>query len=577
MLAFAMDNPTPATVVMITGDRDFAYAASLLRLRGYEVIMIVPPPVHMSLKMQANKVHDWQRDVLGLAELHREKASGTQCLLSASFDTVDPPVTLGSESSRSLSDTLAGPTINAYSTSCNSAEAAYGTSEKIQPEVETYMSSPIPGPSITLESAYDSGSHACLDHHSAAASSSTIASSPPVAPDSLCTSASDVSYESCADEPLLSSSIHDVGTPGGTRMEIVASDSANSASSVTRACVKAQNKALRDVVLSGFQVFQPGEIHGHSSGAVDNWTWWDTHGNHDWNPEVHFDPRRSNSACATAEITANCIPSPTMSKPDKQPSNSTTVSFDMPGSFAAIPACHSVRSSGSSMPVLSDKPNSVFISPPKISSNLSKQTSAINQSENVKQSNPDKRFALLIDILESYAQKGSNKIKCSELGTALLKRDKGVYERAGVGKLKSYVGLAVSTGLVKATKPNAKGEIWVELIKDGQIDKSVPGKQTPESSSNVQPSYERAVDNIFKPLLALLKEASGRRMLYSECDSLMRQHHPTIYEKAGVSGFSQYVEKAKGKALVTLGGIAPQQWVEATHPIYGLLTSFRIS
>lgn len=548
MLAFAIDNPSPATVVLITGDRDFAYAASLLRLRGYAVIVIVPPPVHMSLKMQATKVHDWQRDVLGLAELRREKASGAQCLLSASFDTVDPPVTLGSESSGPLSDTLAGPTINASSTSCNSAEAAYGTSEEIQPEVDIYsiiLSSPLPGPSITLESAYDSGSHDCLDHHPAAASSSTIASSPPVAPDSLCTSASDVSYESCVDEPLLSS---------------------NSASSETRACVKAQKKALRDVVLSGFQVFQPGEIHGHSSGAVDNWTWWDTHGNHDWNPEVHCDPRRSNSACATAEITANCIPSPSMCKPDKQPSDSAALSFDVPGSFATIPACHTDRSSGSSMTVLSDKPHSVWISPPKILSNLSKQPPAVNQSANVTQSNPVKRFALLIDILKSYAEKGTLKIKCSDLDAALLKRDEGIYEKAGVGGLKSYVELAVSAGLVKATKPNAQGETWVELIRDVQIDKSVSGKQTPGSSDSVKTSNRQAVDDIYKPLLAMLREASGRRMNYSMCGSLMRQQHPTIYKKAGVSGLSQYLEKAKGKGLVTLGGIARQQWVEAIHP-----------
>lgn len=571
MLAFAIDNPSPATVVLITGDRDFAYAASLLRLRGYAVIVIVPPPVHMSLKMQATKVHDWQRDVLGLAELHREKTSGTQCLLSASFDTVDPPVTLGSEGSGPLSDTLAG-TINASSTSCNSAEAAYGTSEEIQPEVDTYgiiLSSPIPGPSITLESAYDSGSHDCLGHPPAAASSSTIASSPSVAPDSLCNSASDVSYESCVDEPLLSLSIHDVGTPSGTRMETVASDFANSASSVTRACVKAQKRALRDVVLSGFQVFRPGEIHGHSSGAVDNWTWWDTHGNHDWNPELQCDPQRSNSACATAKITANCIPSPTMSIPDKKSSNSAILSFDVPGSFATIPACHSDSSSGVSMTVPSDKPHSVWISPPKISSNLSKHPPAVNQSANVTQSNPVKRFALLIDlldILKSFAEKGTLKVKCSDLGAALMKRDEGIYEKAGVGKLESYVELAVSAGLVKATKPNAQGETWVELIRDVQIDNSVSGKQTAGSPGSVKPSNRQAVDDIYKPLLAMLREASGRRMNYSLCGSLMRQQHPTIYKKAGVSGLSQYLEKAKGKGLVTLGGIARQKWVEASHP-----------
>ncbi|KAJ6547353.1 limkain-b1-type NYN domain-containing protein, partial [Mycena capillaripes] len=61
MLAYAMDHPAPATLILISGDRDFAYAVSILRLRRYEVVVIsLPVPgAHISLKSQASVYLDW--------------------------------------------------------------------------------------------------------------------------------------------------------------------------------------------------------------------------------------------------------------------------------------------------------------------------------------------------------------------------------------------------------------------------------------------------------------------------------------------------------------------------------------
>ncbi|KZP20884.1 hypothetical protein FIBSPDRAFT_699502, partial [Athelia psychrophila] len=59
MLAFAIDNPTPSTVILVSGDRDFAYAVSMLRLRRYRVVIIAPPAIHISLKAQASVLFDW--------------------------------------------------------------------------------------------------------------------------------------------------------------------------------------------------------------------------------------------------------------------------------------------------------------------------------------------------------------------------------------------------------------------------------------------------------------------------------------------------------------------------------------
>ena len=66
MLAHAIDTPAPATIILISGDRDFAYAVSTLRLRRYRVVVISAGevPVHPSLKAHASIFLDWHTDVL---------------------------------------------------------------------------------------------------------------------------------------------------------------------------------------------------------------------------------------------------------------------------------------------------------------------------------------------------------------------------------------------------------------------------------------------------------------------------------------------------------------------------------
>jgi NYN domain len=64
MLAHAIDNPAPSTVVLISGDRDFAYALSILRLRRYHVVLITLSNAHPSLRAQTSLCFDWVSDIL---------------------------------------------------------------------------------------------------------------------------------------------------------------------------------------------------------------------------------------------------------------------------------------------------------------------------------------------------------------------------------------------------------------------------------------------------------------------------------------------------------------------------------
>jgi len=67
VMAHAIDNPVGSTIVLITGDRDFAYALSTLSLRRYQVVLIAGSNARPSLTMQANIRYDWVNDIVRLS------------------------------------------------------------------------------------------------------------------------------------------------------------------------------------------------------------------------------------------------------------------------------------------------------------------------------------------------------------------------------------------------------------------------------------------------------------------------------------------------------------------------------
>lgn len=60
LIMFAVDNPPPKTLALISGDRDYAYSLAKLRQRGYEVILLIPlVGAHPTLLAQADRIIDW--------------------------------------------------------------------------------------------------------------------------------------------------------------------------------------------------------------------------------------------------------------------------------------------------------------------------------------------------------------------------------------------------------------------------------------------------------------------------------------------------------------------------------------
>ena len=68
MLAYAIDNSAPSTIVLISGDRDFAYALSILRFRRYRIVLITHSNAHQSLRAQASISFDLVSEVLELVD-----------------------------------------------------------------------------------------------------------------------------------------------------------------------------------------------------------------------------------------------------------------------------------------------------------------------------------------------------------------------------------------------------------------------------------------------------------------------------------------------------------------------------
>ncbi|GAA6041485.1 hypothetical protein JCM8097_001899 [Rhodosporidiobolus ruineniae] len=66
-LVFALTQKGPTVVIMITGDRDFAYTLSTLRMHRCQVILLTTPSASVSLRQSAHEVLDWRSDILQLA------------------------------------------------------------------------------------------------------------------------------------------------------------------------------------------------------------------------------------------------------------------------------------------------------------------------------------------------------------------------------------------------------------------------------------------------------------------------------------------------------------------------------
>lgn len=67
LFTFVLDNPAPATIILVSGDADFAYACSTLRNRRFRVVIICPEErlVNQALRESCDELcADWRTAIL---------------------------------------------------------------------------------------------------------------------------------------------------------------------------------------------------------------------------------------------------------------------------------------------------------------------------------------------------------------------------------------------------------------------------------------------------------------------------------------------------------------------------------
>ncbi len=87
MFAHAMDKPA-STIVLISGDRDFFHAISVLQLREYRIVLMSPSTARLGLKTSATSWYEWPRQILQAAEMADSEQSGSMHHRSSSADAI---------------------------------------------------------------------------------------------------------------------------------------------------------------------------------------------------------------------------------------------------------------------------------------------------------------------------------------------------------------------------------------------------------------------------------------------------------------------------------------------------------
>ena len=123
-MAFIKDNPPPATVILISGDRDFAYLLSTVRWRKYNVVLISNSfMTHESLTIQASVAYDWKSDILKVRPPTKPRPPGSQ-ILSPIASLTTPQEFNNLPASDAHHSVRPGPTMQPLSLSPRPASAA---------------------------------------------------------------------------------------------------------------------------------------------------------------------------------------------------------------------------------------------------------------------------------------------------------------------------------------------------------------------------------------------------------------------------------------------------------------------
>lgn len=522
MLTYAIDRPAPATIILISGDRDFAYAASVLRLRRYSVVVIslTNPGAHQSLKAQANTCLDWNDDIMGKVAQRHEPA---------------------------LSEGIGSPTVNKPWSNpvSNAAEILLAPSAHKR----------VNKPTRAIHHKKDNSVNRCRSMQAAIAiddTTQTHDSSPDeLLEDMLLPGVLTLENISSTEDVPSASPFSPPPPSPRNEVEIPSPTDASLVSVVPRPVnavdpegVKEGTGALDEFPLPGI-MSQRGEASKKLVSLYDSDEY----------------EEGSQSLDRTSTKAYGSLNSDGLSDVDGTP-----IFYPQ-----APPSSASWRDTAGCRGV-------------PLAKTLGKTEASLLEAVPVTTSDDTlvpSYFILLVRILLRYRAEGIYMASRSKVAVKLMANDNTIYAQAGVETFGEYASLARSSGLVDLGTSES-GEPWISLAAPVTLTSGHPSTSTTEQriwapcrlsdfhlptlrpsqpSTTPEPARPKVASH-FWPLIEVLEEHRTRgilRPLRSVVAQELQRHD--VYKKAGVTKFREYIALAESAEIVTLGGTDGRDWV----------------
>ncbi|CDO76531.1 hypothetical protein BN946_scf184750.g11 [Trametes cinnabarina] len=408
MMAHAIDNSAPATIILISGDRDFTYPVSILSLRRYKFVLVAPRGVDMALRGQADAVYSWPADFLPDLSTASRSSSSTLAGTDERFVNKDSPFTLpnlgkeqqptppSSMSSRMLVDLAENQFFGRLASDSTSPTEPEPPNNHGPEKEATGILVPV-GSTNPLRSA----SSATTPENVEAVSSRSIPASAPV-----------VEEGEIAQSP---STVPPAPTP--LRPPGLFSSWAPTATSTVW-------NAMSDVDPQSWSTAPPTSIWTMSERSSSQMA-------RDWLPSGTSRPPTTAGASAI---------------PQQKPSSS----------FGGYPA----SASSSRVP-----PRDLPTDEEEEDGEEWETYSHVAKKARPSSAPIPQEFQPLVKVLRQQISQGVFRVESSQLGTLLsaMGQSTAIYERAGATRLKEYTAKAAEAGVVKLSKPSPDGHHYIML------------------------------------------------------------------------------------------------------------------
>ncbi|KAL1693483.1 NYN domain-containing protein [Schizophyllum commune] len=565
ILLFALDNPAPATLVLISGDRDFAYTAAVLRRRHYNVILICrsQPGPHRTLLSQVASHVDWATEILGFNEPEHDvrRRPPMQTPASPSSGSLrhvqSPSMSARNLERQDVTPSSPGPDQASprRDRSARSAFPAVVSAEVASVQPLRYQSPTKPD----IRSAIPSS----IDPEPATRRKQTLLPSvlsPPETPavpvaTSRPAPATRTSPDSAADIPSPSPGPSIIPAPVIPSEPTLPPPPPPVLPPAPLQSPHLRFKPLIRILRAYLEEGEPfpkvsavgikligSDVNAYANAGANNFKEYCSmaaaqgivllggEGAKEWISLSGLD-----TAAAEDEDTAPETPSPETAA--KLGTGGASSSHDLP-SGASTPSASSTS--------IHSTLSSDTVAAAAATASASMLDDGLSSSSNAPTF--PAHFQSLMAVMRSLYAAGSSRPRRKELSGRLLRADKDVYQKAGLQSFKNYIAAATAAGLVA---PGGSGaEAYVELT---------PAYAEEAEAIELPPIDDPSLPPQFVPLVQLLQaqlRAGYTKSNRQVVNTILRKRHPTLYGKLSrdCKDFSDYVYRARRANIITTGG-----------------------